>query len=272
MLHHLHAQEVLPHRVVVLGGGGFIGGAIVRRLKESGIACTSLGRPDFDLLKPGAAERLAQTLGNQDTLIFVSAKAPCKDMDMLKDNNEMAHAVLAALRKKPVAHLVYISSDAVYKDSTNPLTEDSCAEPGSLNGVMHLTREVALRQGFAGPVAAVRATLVYGLDDPHNGYGPNRFRRLAALGQEIVLFGEGEEQRDHVHVEDLAELVKKDLSSVSNIKGTPRAGPMPHNGLRPFDNAAMLKAFPGFRFKDWQEGLAAVHAQHISQAKQENKP
>ena len=116
-----------------------------------------------------------------------------------------------------------------------------------------------------------------------------------------MLFGEGEEQRDHVHVEDLAELVKKiilwrstgivnavsgevvsfralaefavkDLSSVSNIKGTPRAGPMPHNGLRPFDNAAVLKAFPGFRFKDWQEGLAVVHAQHISQAKQENKP
>jgi hypothetical protein len=29
------------------------------------------------------------------------------------------------------------------------------------------------------------------MGDPHNGYGPNRFRRLAAAGQEIVLFGEG---------------------------------------------------------------------------------
>jgi nucleoside-diphosphate-sugar epimerase len=39
------------------------------------------------------------------------------------------------------------------------------------------------------------------MGDPHNGYGPNRFRRLAAGGEEIVLFGEGEERRDHVQVE-----------------------------------------------------------------------
>ena len=298
MLHHLHTQEFLPHRVIVLGGGGFIGGAILRGLRKNGIACLCLGRPDFDLLNPGAADQLSQTLDAKDTLVFVSAKAPCKNMDMLKDNNQMAHAVLEALKKQPVAHVVYISSDAVYKDSTSPLTEDSCAEPGSLHGVMHLTREVALRQEFAGPVASVRATLVYGLDDPHNGYGPNRFRRLAAAGQVIVLFGEGEEQRDHVDVEDIAELVLKiilwrssgianavsgqivsfralaqfavdEFSSKSVIRGTPRKGPMPHNGLRLFDNSAVLKAFPGFRFKGWQEGLSAVHAQHMRQIKQE---
>jgi nucleoside-diphosphate-sugar epimerase len=166
---------------------------------------------------------------------------------------------------------------------------------------MHLTREVALRQEFAGPVATVRVTLVYGLDDPHNGYGPNRFRRLAAAGQEIILFGDGEEQRDHVHVDDVAELVRKiilhrsigvanaasgqtvsflelaqfalsALSSKSVIKFTPRIIPMPHNGLRPFDNASVLKAFPGFRFKGWQEGLSHLHAQLNSQFKQEKSP
>ena len=36
----------------------------------------------------------------------------------------------------------------------------------------------------------MRSTLIYGEGDPHNGYGPNRFHRLAAAGQEIVLFGE----------------------------------------------------------------------------------
>ena len=57
------------------------------------------------------------------------------------------------------------------------------------------------------PLAVVRSTLIYGERDPHNGYGPNRFRRLAAAGQEIVLFGEGEERRDHVLVDDVAEIV-----------------------------------------------------------------
>ena len=273
----------------MLGGGGFIAGAMLRRLQEEGIHALGLGRPGLDLLAPGAADQLAQALDANDTLVFASAKAPCKDLPMLRENLLMAEAVCTALRKQAVAHLVYISSDAVYKDSADPLTEASCAEPGSLHGVMHLAREVALRQDHAGPLAIVRPTLVYGYDDPHNGYGPNRFRRLAAAGKEIVLFGEGEERRDHVDVEDIAELVRlivlhrsagianavsgevvsfRELAEFAaasfspkvTVKGSPRAGPMPHNGYRPFDNAAVTRAFPGFRFKGWREGLAAVHA------------
>lgn len=289
MLNHGSVKPGKPRRVVVLGGGGFIAGAILRRLKADGIAAIGVGRPALDLLGTEAADQLVQTLDAQDTLIFASAKAPCKDLPMLIENTRMAEAVCAALKRKPVAHVVYISSDAVYKDSPGPLTEASCAEPGALHGVMHLTREVALRQGYAGPLAIVRPTLVYGFDDPHNGYGPNRFRRLAAAGKEIMLFGEGEERRDHVDVEDVAELVRlivlhrsagianavsgevasfRELAEFAAaafspkvaVKGSPRSGPMPHDGYRPFDNAAVLKAFPGFRFKGWREGLAAVIA------------
>jgi nucleoside-diphosphate-sugar epimerase len=208
---------------------------------------------------------------------------------MLRQNLVMAESVCAALKAQPVAHVVYLSSDAVYKDSGAPLTEDSCADPGSYHGVMHLAREVALRQEHPGPLAIVRPTLVYGLADPHNGYGPNRFRRLAVAGQEIVLFGEGEERRDHVDVDDVAELVRlivlhrsagianavsgevvsfrelaefvaSDFAPRVRVRSSPRSGPMPHGGYRPFDNRAVLQAFPGFRFKSWREGLARVHS------------
>jgi UDP-glucose 4-epimerase len=191
------------------------------------------------------------------------------------------------LQAQPVAHVVYVSSDAVYQDSTAPLTETSCAEPGSPHGAMHLAREVVLRAAFPGPLALLRPTLIYGTDDPHNGYGPNRFRRLAAEGREIVLFGEGEERRDHVSVEDVAALVSRVvlhrstgiLNAVSGatasfrelaeftaaqfspavpIKGSPRHGPMPHNGYRPFDAAEIRRAFPDFRSTSWREGLAAA--------------
>ena len=286
---HLFAEPRKPSRVVVLGARGFIAGAIVRRVRDAAIPVDGLGRPGLDLARPDAAQMLARNLRPDDALVFASAKAPCKNLEMLRENLLMAESVCAALKRQPVAHVVYISSDAVYKDSSTPITEESAAEPASYHGVMHLAREVALRNEFSGPLALVRPTLVYGLDDPHNGYGPNRFRRLAAAGKEIVLFGEGEERRDHVDVEDVAELVLRILmhrsTGIANavsgevvsfrelaefaasqfspqvpVKGSPRTGPMPHSGYRPFDNRAVLADFPGFRFKSWREGLGRVHS------------
>jgi nucleoside-diphosphate-sugar epimerase len=290
MLKHMQTSSQKPSRLVVLGAGGFIGGAVARHCGSSGIPVLGLGREQLDLMAADAAEKLAALLHADDTLVFVSAKAPVRNLAMLRDNLLMADAVCGALKKVSVSHLVYISSDAVYKDSTEPLIESSCAEPGSLHGAMHLTREIALRSDFAGPFAVVRPTLVYGLDDPHNGYGPNRFRRLAAEGKEIVLFGEGEERRDHVAVTDVAELVRlivmhKSVGIVNAVSGevvsfrqlaeyaasefqpkvrvvgSPRSGAMPHNGYRPFTDAAVRQAFPGFHFRSWRDGLAAVHAE-----------
>ena len=296
MITNLHESPRKPARVVVLGAGGFIGGALARRMRSEGIDVLALGRESCDLLAPDAATRLKEELRPDDTLVFVSAHAPVKNMAMLTENIRMGEAVCAALKERPIAHVIYISSDALYKDSPKPLSESSCAEPGSLHGVMHLTREVMLRSEFPGPLAFVRPTLTYGIDDPHNGYGPNRFRRLAAEGEDLVLFGEGEEQRDHVAVADIADLVLCMIlhrsTGVANavsgdvvsfrtlaqfiaarftppvaIKGSPRIGPMPHNGLRPFAPSAALTAFPGFSFTPWRTGIAAICAETL-QAKE----
>lgn len=288
MLKHTHSFPQAPARVVVLGSNGFIGGAIGRSMEAAGLATLMLSRQQIDLMAPDAAAHLAAVLQPNDALVVVSAKAPCKDLAMLRDNLTMVEAICSALQRQSVAHVVYISSDAVYKDSASPLTEVSCAEPASLHGVMHLAREIALRQVHPGPLAIVRPTLVYGLADPHNGYGPNRFRRLAAAGNEIVLFGDGEERRDHVAVEDVAELTRlvvmhrstgianavsgevvsfRDLAEFASasfpsrvaVRGVARMGPMPHGGYRAFDNKLVLQAFPGFTFKSWREGLSEVH-------------
>ena len=292
MLIHTHSHPQSPARVVVLGGTGFIGGAVTQRLRTAGISTLALSRVEMDLLSPTATDAMTNFLNPSDVLVLASANAPCKDLAMLQGNLAMIEPVCVALQRQPVAQVVYISSDAVYKDSTSPLTEASCAEPNSLHGVMHLAREVALRQAYAGPLALVRPTLVYGLNDPHNGYGPNRFRRLAIQGQDIVLFGEGEERRDHVDVQDVADLVlhvvRRCSAGIANavsgqvvsfrelaefaasafsprvtVRGSTRVGVMPHNGYRAFDNRALCAALPGLHFKHWQEGLTQVHQQQV---------
>jgi nucleoside-diphosphate-sugar epimerase len=223
-------------------------------------------------------------LRRDDAFVAAAARAPCKDADMLVENLVVARATVLALARAGVSHVVNISSDAVYADSPEPLTETSCAAPSTLHGAMHLAREVLFQSQLNAPLAILRPSLLYGPRDPHNGYGPNRFRRLAVKREPIVLFGEGEERRDHVYIGDAAELVAAVLYRRSRgvlniatgevhsfraiaeevvrlapdpvpVRGSPRSGPMPHNGYRPFDISACRRAFPEFRFTPLPEGL-----------------
>ena len=284
MLEHRNATPQAPSRVVVIGAKGFVGGALVARLARERIATLALSRGEVDLLQPGSADKLAGLFKAADSVVAVSALAPVKNTRMLSDNLHMVLAMVEALTKVPVAHVVNISSDAIYADGPLPLTEASAGAPTSLHGAMHLARELAFGAEVKVPQAHLRPTLIYGASDPHNGYGPNRFRRLAAEGKDIVLFGEGEERRDHVYIEDVAEIIVRVLkhrsvgalniatgevhsfrdiaeqaAAISGkraaIKGSPRSGPMPHGGYRPFDIAACRKAFPDLGYTALREGM-----------------
>ena len=284
MLKHLKEKPTLTSRVVILGAGGFVASAIQRKLQKLDIPVLPLSRNDLDLTMLDSGDRLSKLLRFEDVLLFISAKAPVKNEDMLIENLRMGRSVCEALRKTAVSQVVYVSSDAVYADSDQPLSEASSAQPGSLHGIMHLAREIMLSNAYDGPMCFLRPTLIYGSDDPHNGYGPNRFMRLAAAGKDILLFGEGEEQRDHVWVEDVAEIILRVVLNKSegklniatgnvtsfrkiaemaasyfnnNIKitGSHRIGGMPHNGFRPFDSSNTQLAFPDFIYTSLENGL-----------------
>ena len=284
MLEHLNPISQAPRRVVVIGAGGFVGSMICTRLTADKVELLRLTRKELDLLKPDAEVSLKSMLRTDDSVVFVSALAPTRTNAILIDNLRMAEAVCGALAAQSVAHLVYISSDAVYSDDANPVTERTPREPSTLHGAMHSAREVMLSVTLKLPLAILRPTLIYGARDPHNGYGPNRFWRLAEKGEAITLFGEGEEKRDHVSVEDVAVITSAALNHRSKgtlniatgrsvafrqvaemavavsgrpveIRGTPRQNPITH---RHFDITDCLKAFPEFHYLPLQDGLARV--------------
>jgi len=288
MLNHNHEYPAIPPRVVVMGAGGFIGSSLTNSLSEKNVPHVALTSHKLNLLASDASEKLAEILKPEDTLVVISAIAPCKDNQMLIKNITMMTSVCEAIGKSQPAHIIYISSDAVYADDTKPLNEKSCAEPDSIHGVMHLAREVMLKQVCTTSLAVLRPTLIYGAGDTHNGYGPNQFYRLAAEGKNIVLFGEGEERRDHVHIDDVIEIIDLVISHKSSgvlniatgtvtsfreiaqmvlalvktsttIKTVPRQGPMPHGGYRPFYIAACRNVFPDFSYLPLEDGLKKMN-------------
>lgn len=293
MLRHLRPSPGRPARVVVVGAGGFVGEAVSKRFERDSVTVLRLTRREVDLLEPRASERLAALLRPEDVLVAVSAVVPCKTVEMLRDNIAIASAMVTAARDVALAQVVNIGSDALYADSRKPLTEKSVTAPDSLHGVMHLAREMMFRSEIKAPLTLLRPTLIYGAGDPHDGYGPNRFRRLVAKGEPIVLFGRGEERRDHVFIDDVAELAARVIYQQSTgilniatgvatsfrdiaevvvklsgrmvpVQERPRAGPMPHGGYRAFDISTCRAAYPEFSFTPLAEGLARVQGETVS--------
>jgi nucleoside-diphosphate-sugar epimerase len=114
---------------------------------------------------------------------------------------------------------------------------------------------------------------------------------MAQKNGKITLFGEGEETRDHILVDDVAaltmlvlrhrsigtlnlatgrsisyaELAKKVAATLDkpiDIIGTSRQTPITH---RHFDVTAIHKAFPTFNFTPLDKGLAKANAEMLRQ-------
>lgn len=298
MIQHLRSTPAAPSKVVVLGASGFVGTSLVSYLAGQAIETVALSSSDIDLSHSKAVEYLVETVGTEDSLVFVSGLTPDKGRDVatLMKNLKMAEHVATFLEKSPCAQVVYISSDAVYSDASSLVQENTPCDPASFHGLMHLARERILAHTLTGsdvPFLVLRPSLLYGAGDTHNGYGPNRFLRTARAEQVISLFGDGEEKRDHLYVKDLSKLIGLCLvhrsegvlnvatgASLSfyqvaqtvagfvgdkvQIKCLPRASAVTH---RHFDLAETFQAFPYHRYTSFRDGISETMME-ISDSKQ----
>ena len=285
-----------PRRVVLLGAQGFLASRLRAAFERVRTPVHAIGSRDVNLAASGAATALASALREGDSVVFLSAITPDKGkgIDALMTNLRMAEQVCTAFAKVRPGHVVYISSDAVYRETEPFIDERGPADSPSLYGTMHALRERMLMQavGAETPLAVLRSTLVFGAGDTHNSYGANRFMRAAVADHTITLFGKGEEQRDHIFVDDVVRIVQLALERQSSgilnvvtgqsisfgdlahnvaaiagdvvVENRPRAaGPILH---RHYDPTALFRSFPDFRLTPRDEALAAAWRGYASVA------
>ena len=207
----LNRNKKFPKRVVILGSTGIISTNLQRILKKKNIKFISVGRSKFDLKSKKTIKKLRKKIKKRDSIIFIAAEAPVKNSEMFLNNIKICETVCGSLEKKKIDQLIYISSDAVYADIKGKITEKTVTSPNSFHGLMHMTRELMLKNKFKKLLCILRPTLIYGLGDTHNGYGPNRFVGLATKNKPMLIFGNGEERRDHIFVDDLVKIIAKCL-------------------------------------------------------------
>lgn len=144
-------------------------------------------------------------------------------------NVEATQRILeAALGRSQQMKFIYASSSSIYGEAeTYPTTESALPKPFSPYGVTKLAGEhlVSLYSANYGlPATSFRFFTVYG-----PGQRPDmaftRFLRAADTGEEIVVYGSGEQIRDFTYVGDIVDaliragLTDSDIPRVMNLSG-----------------------------------------------------
>jgi UDP-glucose 4-epimerase len=180
-----------------------------------------------------------------------------------------------------VRRFVFFSSAAVYGEEHHDeqITEDTPVRPTSYYGAAKFASECVFRKMLASGFVAVRPPLIYGPGDTSQSYGPAGFVYAATHGEPITLWGEGDEKREFIFVDDVVALVVRlvfhDYTGVLNvasgractfreaadivcrhtpttITSRPRSKPKVDHGFR---NAQVTRLFPDFKFHSLQDGI-----------------
>lgn len=216
---------------LVIGGGGFIGQWLTRRLLDSGRSVVVLGRrPAAPVGLDARALYVAGDYGDADLASSLLAGAdevvdlayatvpkssfddPMFDLNM---NLQPAVNLLQAAAKQPhIRKVVLVSSGGtVYGHAVStPIAEDHPTDPVSPYGITKLAIEkygLMFHRLYGVPVVVVRPGNAYGEGQvPFRGQGFVATAAASMLeGRPLTVFGGDEVIRDYVHVDDIASAI-----------------------------------------------------------------
>lgn len=277
-------------KIILLGASGFLGKALFPVLK--GIPQTDVygySSKEIDLTAANSLYPLSGILDSQSTVVLLSAITRDREdgEEAAERNRLMIKNIADYLGESPaIKKCVYLSSSAVYGNvSSDSIDEQTEASPVNHYGKIKIESEILLREMAESKKTALlilRPVAVFGPGDAHTAYGITRFLRLILTKNQITLYGDGADLRDHLYIKDFALLAAKliagdftgtynlasgksysfleiaetlrQISGISfRLRFQPRNIPLVYQR---FNTEKLRKAFPAFQFTGMKEGLA----------------
>jgi len=220
-------------RLVVIGGAGFIGSHIIDQLlrepvrevvivdnfvrgTRSNIAA-ALRDPRVTLIEGSITDRamLKRVLAGADGVFLLAAlwlyECVHEPRSAVEVNIDGTWNVIEAVREAGVKRIVYSSSASVYGDALAiPMTEEHPFNNRTMYGATKIAGEQFLRAVYEQhklPYLGLRYMNVYGPRMDYKGTYVSVIMKVLdriAAGQRPVIFGDGSQAYDFVHVEDVA--------------------------------------------------------------------
>jgi UDP-glucose 4-epimerase len=209
-------------RVLITGGGGFIGRAVVKGFRRKGIRVTVVDRQVPDELIDGVTHVVGDlrdhhvrdeavapgTIGivhlAASTSVLRSMERPAQTY---AENVAVTQELLELARVRGVSRFLLASTNAVVGNvGTATITEQLPLRPLTPYGATKAACEMLL-SGYAGAygleTCAMRFSNVYGPGMAHKDSFVPRLMRAALSGSTVRIYGNGTQRRDLVHIDDV---------------------------------------------------------------------
>jgi UDP-glucose 4-epimerase len=213
-------------RVLITGGCGFIGRAVVNGFQRMGNPVTIVDRQPPDRPLDGVTHVVGDLRDNDvldqavapgtvgiihlaaSTSVLRSVERPTQTY---ADNVAVTQELLELARIRGVNRFLLASTNAVVGDvGTKTITEQLPLQPLSPYGATKAACEMLL-SGYAGAyglsTCALRFSNVYGPGMSHKDSFVPRLMRAALTGTTVRIYGDGTQRRDLVHIDDVVRAV-----------------------------------------------------------------
>ncbi len=205
-----------PERVLVTGGGGFLGSAIVKRLVQRGDHVRSLSRKFYPELETMGVEQFQGDVSDltvvtraceaSDIVFHVAAKPPPwgKYKEYYQTNVVGTENVIEGCSRQNVARLVYTSTPSVVFDGSDMEgADESLPYPAKHNAYYPKTKALAEQRvlkaaGRGLGTVVLRPHQIWGPGDPH--FVP----RLIARARDLKQIGNGRNLVDTTYIDNAA--------------------------------------------------------------------
>jgi UDP-glucose 4-epimerase len=221
-------------RVIVTGGAGFIGGRVVDQLQGLGVETVVIDhnrtKADIESLQGGIEDPITWSPleGREfDAIIHLAARTSVLKSiedphDVYQSNVAGSEQVLEFARRNRVPSLVFASTNAAVGNTDNGIiTESSQLRPLTPYGSTKAAAEMlasAYHHSYGIATAMLRLTNVYGPTMwQKDSIVPRLFRFAQGKGT-FSIYGDGNQVRDFVYVDDVArtfiELAQRQITTV----------------------------------------------------------
>ncbi len=213
------SEKHQPEQVLVTGGGGFLGKAIIRRLLERGDQVRSFARSDYpDLREMGVtvirgdltnAQAVRDACEGCDVVFHVAAKVGVWGQyeDFYSINVLGTQNIIDACQHHKVSRLVYTSSpSAIFDGNDMEGADESVPYPPADSYLTHYPKtkaEAEQRVTSASSetfrTAILRPHLIWGPEDPH------LVARILERASSLRIIGDGNNIIDTVYIDNAAD-------------------------------------------------------------------